>query len=56
MPVMDGWQLLAEYGILKSTLPKTVIIYLVSSSVDERDMTRAQAINEIGGYLVKPVA
>ena len=56
MPVMDGWQFLAEYGILKSKLPKSVIIYLVSSSVDERDLTRAKTINEISGYLIKPVA
>lgn len=55
MPVMDGWQFLEEYMLIKSVLPKSIVIYMVSSSVDYRDITRAKNISEVSGYLVKPI-
>lgn len=55
MPVMDGWEFLEEYLIIKSMLPKTVVIYMVSSSVDEKDVLKAKSISALSGYLVKPI-
>jgi CheY-like chemotaxis protein len=55
MPVLDGWQFLDEYALLKPRLTKKIIIYLVTSSVDERDMEHTKKINEISDYIVKPV-
>ncbi len=56
MPVMDGWEFLEQYLLIKSSLPKTVVIYMVSSSVDERDILRAKSISALSGYLVKPIS
>jgi len=37
-------------------IPKTVAIYLVSSSVDARDVQKAKSISALSGYLVKPIS
>lgn len=56
MPVMDGWEFLEEYLLIKPMMPKTVVIYMVSSSVDERDVLKAKSISTLSGYLVKPIS
>ncbi len=55
MPIMDGWQFLDEYKLLKSKIEKKIIIYLVSSSLNKVDLNRAKNIIEVSDYLVKPV-
>jgi CheY-like chemotaxis protein len=56
MPVMDGWEFLEEYVLIESVMPKTVVIYMISSSVDERDFLRAKSISALTGFLVKPIS
>ena len=56
MPVMDGWEFLEEYLLIKPMIPKTVAIYMVSSSVDEKDVIKAKSISVLSGYLVKPIS
>jgi CheY-like chemotaxis protein len=56
MPVMDGWEFLEAYAILKPRLVKKITIYVVSSSTDNRDFDRANAINEVSDYIIKPVS
>lgn len=56
MPVMDGWEFLKEYLLIKPMIPKTVVIYMVSSSVDERDVLKAKGISALSGYIVKPIS
>lgn len=55
MPIMDGWDYLEEFSKIKTQLNKTPFIYIVSSSNDDIDTQRAKAIDEVAGYLVKPV-
>lgn len=55
MPVMDGWQFIDEYSKLKSQLEKKITVFMVSSSVDERDINRAKLIPEISEYMIKPI-
>ena len=55
MPIMDGWQFLEEYEKIFDTLGKTIIIYLVTSSIDPADMDRAKKISLITRYLTKPL-
>ena len=55
MPIMDGWQFLEEYVKLKPRVGKKVTIYMISSSVDPVDVTRAKAMSEISDYLIKPI-
>lgn len=55
MPIMDGWQFLENYILLKPRIGKQVHIYVVSSSVDPSDVERAKNISEVSDYLVKPL-
>jgi two-component system, chemotaxis family, chemotaxis protein CheY len=55
MPFIDGWMFLEDYALLKPTLPKSITIYMVSSSIDPRDMDRANQNNNVKGYVIKPV-
>ena len=56
MPVMDGWEFLEEYLLIKPMMPKSVVIYMVSSSVDEKDVIKSKSISALSGYLVKPIS
>ncbi len=55
MPVMNGWEFLDAYKNLKSNLKKAVVIYVVSSSVDEIDVSKSRQYDTVKGYIVKPV-
>lgn len=55
MPNLDGWQFLDELQKVYHALGKKPEIYMVSSSVSEKDMNLAHSREEITGYVVKPV-
>jgi CheY-like chemotaxis protein len=55
MPIMDGWDFLKAYVLVKPRLPKKVTIYLVSSSVHGIDIERAKQISDVTDYIIKPV-
>lgn len=55
MPFIDGWMFLDDFKIIKSKLTKPISIYMVSSSIDPRDMTRARSNENVKDYVVKPV-
>lgn len=55
MPIMDGFQFMEEYVKLKPKVGKKITIYMVTSSVDPVDLERAQKIEEISDYIVKPI-
>lgn len=52
MPIMDGWQLLDE--LVKIPVAENIPIYIVSSSVDSRDITKAKTYKMVSKYIVKP--
>lgn len=52
MPIMDGWQFLDE--LAKIPAAKTIPIYIVSSSVDSRDIKKAETYKMVNKYIVKP--
>ena len=56
MPIMDGWQFLEEYIQLKPRIGKKIVIYIVSSSIDMRDLDRARSISDISDYIIKPIS
>jgi CheY-like chemotaxis protein len=43
MPITDGWMFLDEFLKLKGELHKKIRIYMVSSSIDPRDLNRARS-------------
>lgn len=55
MPFMDGWQFLDAFKELKPLFAKPIDIYMVSSSIDDRDMHRARSIAEVRDYVEKPI-
>ncbi|WP_378179632.1 two-component system response regulator [Aquimarina sp. SS2-1] len=55
MPVMDGWQFLQEFERIKDNLSKKIDVYVVSSSIDIRDINRAKSIALVSDYLTKPI-
>ncbi|TPN87643.1 response regulator [Aquimarina algicola] len=55
MPVMDGWEFLDEFSKIKNNSYKNINLYVVSSSIDTRDINRAKAIDIVSDYLTKPI-
>jgi CheY-like chemotaxis protein len=55
MPIVNGWQFLQQYALIKSQIKKDIKIYVVSSSINNNEITRATSINEVSGYLEKPL-
>lgn len=55
MPEMDGWEFLEAFTQLKPRLDKKVTIYMVSSSVDQKDYDQAKHYEDVTDYIVKPI-
>ena len=55
MPIMNGWEFLEEYHKLYSKLPKPIVVYVVSSSIDSNDMQKSREYKTVSDYLVKPI-
>ncbi|HEX8376822.1 MAG TPA: response regulator [Pedobacter sp.] len=55
MPVINGWQFLEQFELLKTQIKKDIKVFVVSSSIDESEINRATAIDFVNGYLEKPV-
>jgi CheY-like chemotaxis protein len=56
MPILDGWQFLEEFKLLKEKIKKDIIIYIISSSDNIVDKNRAKDFeDEVTDYYLKPV-
>jgi len=55
MPVMNGWNFLEAYEAIKQELPKNIVIYVVSSSVDESDIQKSRSYLAVTDYVIKPI-
>ncbi|AXT53455.1 response regulator [Aquimarina sp. BL5] len=53
MPILDGWQFLDEF--INIPVSKKVHIYIVSSSVDPKDILKAKSYEAVSNYIVKPI-
>jgi two-component system, chemotaxis family, chemotaxis protein CheY len=56
MPFVDGWMFLQDYAGFKQNLKKEISIFMVSSSIDPRDIHRARSIPDVQEYVVKPLS
>ena len=56
MPFVDGWMFLDDFAELKHILKKEIRIYMVSSSIDPRDIDRAKRNENVREYVIKPVS
>ncbi|GAB4376899.1 MAG: response regulator [Salibacteraceae bacterium] len=55
MPIMNGWEFLEEFIKVRPRLPKEIVVLVISSSIDENDIQRAQEYSEVTDYIIKPV-
>lgn len=54
MPVMNGWEFLEEYDKLPETYKQKINLYILSSSIDERDIIRARDNINVIDFISKP--
>lgn len=55
MPVMDGWQFMSKMEELMNDEMEVLNIYMVSTSLDNRDKDKASKIRHIKEYIFKPI-
>jgi CheY-like chemotaxis protein len=55
MPVMNGWEFLDAFLNIPGISSREISIYIMSSSVDPRDLERIQAHPYIKNYILKPL-
>jgi CheY-like chemotaxis protein len=55
MPIMDGWDFLAELQVLIDSVVNKPYIYMVSSSIDDKDLIKSKKYAMIKDYIVKPI-
>jgi len=56
MPYVDGWMFLEDFHKIKPDIHKRITIFVVSSSIDPRDVSRAKQNSDVSDYIVKPVS
>lgn len=55
MPLMNGWEFLEAFQTIKYKFQKDIKIFMSSSSIDSRDMEKAQEYECVSDYLIKPM-
>ena len=55
MPVMDGWEFLEEYNLLRPQLKKDIALFIVSSSISPQEVERSKNYESVIDFLIKPV-
>ncbi|EPR66583.1 response regulator [Cyclobacterium qasimii] len=55
MPIMSGWDFLENFNLLDQKIKDQITIYILSSSVDSKDIDFSANNKYIKEYLVKPI-
>ncbi|MEO8793813.1 MAG: response regulator [Daejeonella sp.] len=56
MPVVDGWDFLDLFENFRQELIKIIRIFIVTSSVDEKDILKSQTYSSVTGFISKPLS
>ena len=56
MPVIDGWDFLETFETLIKEFKKDIRVFIVSSSVDEKDVLRSKSYPTVKGFISKPLS
>lgn len=56
MPVMNGWDFLIELDKVKSGFEEVPQIFLLSSTIDPEDYTKAKDFSLVKGFISKPLS
>ncbi|MBM1104889.1 response regulator [Aurantibacter crassamenti] len=54
MPIMNGWEFLEQFTKIENNNQDKVIVYIISSSVDPRDLEKVGNYEIIHNYILKP--
>ncbi len=55
MPTMSGWEFLEEFELLDASIKEQYNIYILSSSLNPKDIDRADANPLVKGFIEKPL-
>ena len=55
MPIMNGWEFLDLFKQIPNQNIGEVIVYIISSSVDPRDLERVKNYQMVNNYILKPI-
>ncbi|MBC8768336.1 response regulator [Arenibacter sp. BSSL-BM3] len=53
MPIMDGWEFLDEFSKLSNV--QNIRVYILSSSIDSRDIEKAKQYEIVNDFIAKPL-
>ncbi|MCK0146150.1 response regulator [Arenibacter sp. F26102] len=53
MPIMDGWEFLDEFSKLSNV--QNIKVYILSSSIDSRDIEKAKQYGIVNDFIAKPL-
>jgi CheY-like chemotaxis protein len=56
MPLMDGWEFIAQLSSCRPNLKNETKIYIVTSSIATADKLKAASFEQISGFLSKPLS
>ena len=56
MPVMTGWDFLDEFRKIKLKKKEEIKIIMLSSSIYQKDLDKAEAYSEVTDYVTKPLS
>lgn len=56
MPIIDGWDFLEAFKKFQPELTKSISVFIVTSSVDEKDKLRSQTFPFVKGFISKPLS
>lgn len=55
MPTLTGWEFLEQYEKVSEKVKRYLSIYILSSSLDQRDKNKAEANKYVKGFISKPL-
>jgi len=55
MPIMNGWDFLDDFCKINASELNNTVVYIISSSVDPRDLVRIKSYSIVKDYILKPV-
>ena len=55
MPIMDGWDFLEKFDLLPNKIKDSIMIYILTSSIDSSDRIKADENTYVKNYVVKPL-
>jgi CheY-like chemotaxis protein len=56
MPIADGWVFLSNYIQIDSNIRSNIRLYVCTSSIDPKDVHRAQSFRDVKDFKEKPLS